>query len=108
MTHQQIETRKLIKGGREMKLIITADLREVNDQFLRGEITFSRAAEILNEIANKNLSLQIEGKFRSVVEHLTDPDMIEIYKRNNWTTKQICYALLTNHMGILVSKEANK
>lgn len=38
-----------------MKLIRVADLRDIHDQYLREEITFSRYSELLNERAAENL-----------------------------------------------------
>jgi plasmid rolling circle replication initiator protein Rep len=38
-----------------MKLIKTADLRDVLDSYNREEISYSRMVELLNEIANKRL-----------------------------------------------------
>lgn len=36
---------------KKLKLIRVADLRDVMDKYNRGEITFSRAAEMLNDAA---------------------------------------------------------
>ena len=87
-----------------MKMIITHDFRDVQDQYLREEITISRAAEILNERANARLAKEIKGRFQEMVRHLTDPDNVKIYRKNNWTTKQLSDAMLNNYIGISPDK----
>lgn len=83
-----------------MKLIRTSDLREVNDQYLREEITFSRAAELLNEIANKRLSEIMDSKMQELVGHLMDTRNMFVYKKNDWTTKQMSDTFMINFFGI--------
>lgn len=83
-----------------MKLIKEGDLRQVNDQYLREEITFSRAAELLNEIANQRLSEIIKPRMHDLVNHLMDTRNVKIYKTNNWNTKQIVDACMKSHLRI--------
>lgn len=84
-----------------MKLIKVSDLREVNDQYLREEITFSMYCEILNEIANKKLSEELSKRMPEMINHLMDYENIKTYhKFPSWSDKQIADACMKSFLQI--------
>ena len=83
------------------KLIILADIKEYLPQLDREEITTSRFAEILNEIANKRL-----GKYPLAVEECCADKKQDVFITHTTNPNDIYCAFLTESEAIKEAKES--